>query len=89
MVSCNHFTMCTAFVPVLDSIPAFVFSFVFCLTAHTVAKKLQGSEIQLHQENGGGIHSTWKAVLVGFFFFLLMLALIVGLLLLEDPELFG
>ena len=81
-------TMSTAFVPALDSIPAFVYSFVFCLAAHSAARKLQGSQIHFHQENGGSMHNTWKAVLVGVVFFLLMMAFILGIVYLQDPGLF-
>jgi hypothetical protein len=73
-------------VPVLDELPTFVYSFVFCLTAHTVAKKFQGPGIALHQEDGGRFYSRWNAALVGLICLVLMLVIFFVLSFLEGSE---
>jgi hypothetical protein len=76
----------SSLVPVLDNLPTFVYSFVFCLTAHTVAKKLQGPGIALHREDGGRFYSRWNAAFVGLICLVLMLVLFFGLSFLQGSE---
>ena len=77
-------TLATAFIPALESVPPVVFSFIFCIAAHTVAKKLQGADIHLHKEHGGIIQPTWRAVVAGILFMLLMVAVFLGAFYLAD-----
>jgi len=77
--------MASFFVPALDSIPPFVYSLGFCLAANFLAKKYQGSSIELHRVNGGKMFSTWWAVLAGVVSMLLLLALFFGIVYLQDP----
>ncbi|MDB5205586.1 MAG: hypothetical protein JWR72_661 [Flavisolibacter sp.] len=81
-------TMATAFVPALDKLPTFFYSFIFCMIAHFMAKKFQGSNIQLHQVSGGQLYNTWRAVAAGVIFMLLMVAFILVISYLQDPSVF-
>jgi hypothetical protein len=76
------------FIPALDNIPGIVYSFAFCFTAHSIAKKYQGSQIMLHQTNGGQLFSTWRTVGLGLLAMLAMIAVIVGIMFLQDPAIF-
>lgn len=82
------FIMISVFIPVLDKLPPVAWSFAFCWTAHFAARKYQGSQIALHQANGGLFFSTWRAVAVGLVSMLLMVIAIVGLMYLSDPAAF-
>lgn len=77
----------SSFLPAADKIPAVVYSFACCMTAHFAAKKFQGSSIALHQTNGGSFYGTWRAVRVGLLSCLLMVALFFGLVYLTDASL--
>ncbi len=81
--------MCTMFVPALDSIPNVVYSFALCMTAHTLAKKFQGSYIALHQANGGQFYSTWRAVGTGLLFTLVMIVVMLLIMYVQDPSVFS
>jgi hypothetical protein len=59
------FAVALGFIPGLEKIPAFVYSFGFCMAAHSLTKKYQGSRIALHQTAGGQLYSTGRAALIG------------------------
>lgn len=63
----------TSYIPFLDKVPPILYSAAICTTAHFLTKKYQGSQIQYHQESGGQLYSTWRAVAIG----LISLAIIV------------
>lgn len=83
------FIIATGFIPVLDKLPVPVYSFVFCMAAHSFAKKYQGSKIRLHQENGGFVYGRGRATLIGLASMLLMLALVVVGFYLQDSVVSG
>jgi hypothetical protein len=66
----------SSFIPVLDQVPVIVYSFAYCVAAHRAVSVLQGNRIQMHQTQGGRIHSTWRAVAAGILFTLMMVALV-------------
>jgi uncharacterized integral membrane protein len=78
----------SVFIPAADAIPGFVYSLLFCCTAHFAARKYQGSSIALHQTNGGRLYTTWRAVLTGLVFMVLMIGLILALFYLQDRSVF-
>lgn len=79
------FVFVSAFIPVLDNLPAFVYSAIFCILAHSASRKFQGKQIAAHQANGGQLYSTSRAVGIGLISFVIMLVLIIGLTYLGEP----
>jgi hypothetical protein len=79
------FLFASAFIPVLDKLPAFVYSAIFCILAHNATRKFQGKQIVAHQTNGGQLYSTSRAVGIGLISLVVMLALVFGLMYLGEP----
>ena len=76
------------FIPAMDAVPSIVYSFVFCFAAHSAARKFQGTNIALHQTNGGQLYSAWWAVLAGFVSLVFTLVVFIGIAYLQDPSIF-
>ena len=74
----------SAVVPAFDALPGFAYSIVFCLSAHFLARKFQGSGLYRHQASGGVFYGTGRAIVGGFISLLIMLAFIVALTYLGD-----
>lgn len=75
----------TAFIPVLDQLPAFVYSLACCLATHGAARKFQGKDIVMHQANGGRFYSSGRAAFIGISLSIILVVLIFALLYLIEP----
>jgi hypothetical protein len=78
------FLFVSDFIPGLADVPAIAYSALFCILAHSAARKFQGSQIALHQTSGGRLYSTSRAALIGIISLLITLALFFGLLYLAE-----
>jgi Na+/alanine symporter len=75
-------------IPNVDKIPNYIIPIVYTGITQFLIKKYQATAIKSHIDAGGQAFSTWRAVWIGLVGLIFLLAVILGILLVTDKELF-